>query len=126
MKNPIQYTLFVQRVSALVLAGSAFFLALCIFLLDPTTSLFIIGLFLVLLFALLVSGLNLLAFWWLFFIRKEIITVMQVNRIIGQSCISTVTIIAALVLQQTQQLNILSGGVLCGMYILYQLWAISE
>jgi len=74
----------------------------------------------------LASILILTAFWWFFSIRKEILTIDQVNKLIGQGIISSAFIILFLVMQQTRTLNLLTGSIMLLVYILYQIWANSE
>ena len=124
--NPVEYTLAWQRL-LVILAGVSFLIgAAIVALLDPTVNFGFIYLFLAVLFVFLASVLILVAFWWFFSIRKEILTIDQVNRLIGQGIISSAFIILFLVMQQTRTLNLLTGSIMLLVYILYQIWANSE
>jgi len=124
--NPVEYTLAWQRL-LVILAGVSFLIgAAIVALLDPTVNFGFIYLFLAVLFVFLASILILTAFWWFFSIRKEILTIDQVNKLIGQGIISSAFIILFLVMQQTRTLNLLTGSIMLLVYILYQIWANSE
>jgi len=124
--NPVEYTLAWQRL-LVILAGVSFLIGTAIVaLLDPTVNFGFIYLFLAVLFVFLASVLILIAFWWFFSIRKEILTIDQVNKLIGQGIISSAFIILFLVMQQTRTLNLLTGSIMLLVYILYQIWANSE
>jgi len=124
--NPVEYTLAWQRL-LVILAGVSFLIgAAIVALLDPTVNFGFVYLFLAVLFVFLASILILTAFWWFFSIRKEILTIDQVNRLIGQGIISSAFIILFLVMQQTRTLNLLTGSIMLLVYILYQIWANSE
>ena len=124
--NPVEYTLAWQRL-LVILAGISFLIgAAIVALLDPTVNFGFVYLFLAVLFVFLASILILTAFWWFFSIRKEILTIDQVNRLIGQGIISSAFIILFLVMQQTRTLNLLTGSIMLLVYILYQIWANSE
>ena len=124
--NPVEYTLAWQRL-LVILAGVSFLIgAAIVALLDPTINFGFVYLFLAVLFVFLASILILTAFWWFFSIRKEILTIDQVNRLIGQGIISSAFIILFLVMQQTRTLNLLTGSIMLLVYILYQIWANSE
>jgi hypothetical protein len=124
--NPVEYTLAWQRL-LVILAGVSFLIgAAIVALLDPTINFGFVYLFLAVLFVFLASILILTAFWWFFSIRKEILTIDQVNKLIGQGTISSAFIILFLVMQQTRTLNLLTGSIMLLVYILYQIWANSE
>lgn len=124
--NPVEYTLAWQRL-LVILAGVSFLIgAAIVALLDPTVNFGFVYLFLAVLFVFLASVLILVAFWWFFSIRKEILTIDQVNKLIGQGIISSAFIILFLVMQQTRTLNLLTGSIMLLVYILYQIWANSE
>jgi len=124
--NPVEYTLAWQRL-LVILAGVSFLIgAAIVALLDPTVNFGFVYLFLAVLFVFLASVLILAAFWWFFSIRKEILTIDQVNKLIGQGIISSAFIILFLVMQQTRTLNLLTGSIMLLVYILYQIWANSE
>ena len=124
--NPVEYTLAWQRL-LVILAGVSFLIgAAIVALLDPTVNFGFVYLFLAVLFVFLASVLILIAFWWFFSIRKEILTIDQVNKLIGQGIISSAFIILFLVMQQTRTLNLLTGSIMLLVYILYQIWANSE
>jgi hypothetical protein len=124
--NPVEYTLAWQRL-LVILAGVSFLIgAAIVALLDPTVNFGFVYLFLAVLFVFLASILILAAFWWFFSIRKEILTIDQVNKLIGQGIISSAFIILFLVMQQTRTLNLLTGSIMLLVYILYQIWANSE
>jgi len=124
--NPVEYTLAWQRL-LVILAGVSFLIGTAIVaLLDPTVNFGFVYLFLAVLFVFLASILILIAFWWFFSIRKEILTIDQVNKLIGQGIISSAFIILFLVMQQTRTLNLLTGSIMLLVYILYQIWANSE
>ena len=124
--NPVEYTLAWQRL-LVILAGVSFLIGTAIVaLLDPTVNFGFVYLFLAVLFVFLASILILAAFWWFFSIRKEILTIDQVNKLIGQGIISSAFIILFLVMQQTRTLNLLTGSIMLLVYILYQIWANSE
>jgi hypothetical protein len=124
--NPVEYTLAWQRL-LVILAGVSFLIgAAIVALLDPTVNFGFVYLFLLVLFVFLASVLILVAFWWFFSIRKEILTIDQVNKLIGQGIISSAFIILFLVMQQTRTLNLLTGSIMLLVYILYQIWANSE
>ena len=124
--NPVEYTLAWQRL-LVILAGVSFLIgAAIVALLDPTVNFGFVYLFLAVLFVFLASILILTAFWWFFSIRKEILTIDQVNKLIGQGIISSAFIILFLVMQQTRTLNLLTGSIMLLVYIFYQIWANSE
>ena len=124
--NPVEYTLAWQRL-LVILAGVSFLIGTAIVaLLDPTVNFGFVYLFLAVLFVFLASILILTAFWWFFSIKKEILTIDQVNKLIGQGIISSAFIILFLVMQQTRTLNLLTGSIMLLVYILYQIWANSE
>jgi len=124
--NPVEYTLIWQRI-LVILAGVSFLTGTAIVaFLDPTVNFSFVYLFLAVLFVFLSSILILVAFWWFFSIRKEILTIDQVNRLIGQGVISSAFLIFFLVMQQTQTLNLWNGLIMILIYILYQIWANSE
>jgi hypothetical protein len=124
--NPVEYTIALQRFF-LILAGTSFLgLALIMVFLDPTVNLYYIFIFLGILFLLLISLITLLAFWWFFSIKKEILTIPQVNQLVSQSTISSGMIVMVLALQQTRQLTLWSGLIIIICYALYQLWANSK
>lgn len=124
--NPVEYTIALQRLF-FITAGSSFLgLASIMVFLDPTDSLYYVYAFLGVLFLFTLSLITLLAFWWFFSMKKEILTIAQVNKIVGQSTISSGLIIAVLALQQTRQLTLWSGLIIIVCYALYQLWANSK
>jgi len=124
--NPVEYTLAWQRL-LVIPAGVSFLIgAAIVALLDPTVNFGFVYLFLAVLFVFLASILILTAFWWFFSIKKEILTIDQVNKLIGQGIISSAFIILFLVMQQTRTLNLLTGSIMLLVYILYQIWANSE
>jgi len=125
-KNPIQYTLYIQQLSVGSFIVSSIILLSLLFLADPTSGFWVMASFLFFLGIILTSIANLFAFWWFFFFKKEIISISQVHKIVGQSLISSVILISLLVMQQTKQLNIATFIVLCAIYLLYQAWAWSE
>ncbi len=124
--NPIEYTISLQRLFLITAGGSFFGICCMLVFVDPTENINYIFGFLAILFLFFVSIITLMAFWWFLSIKKEILTVSQVNKIIGQSCISSATIIMVLSLQQTQQLNIWTGLLVLTCYSLYQVWANSK
>ncbi len=124
--NPVEYTIALQRLFFITSGASFLGLAAMVVFLDPTKSFTYIYAFLGVLFLFLISIIVLLAFWWFFSIKKEILTVTQVNKIVGQSVISSAMILATLALQQTRQLTLWTGLFLIICYVLYQIWANSK
>ncbi len=124
--NPVEYTISLQRLF-LITAGASFFGICCMLVfIDPTENINYVFVFLAILFLFFVSIITLIGFWWFLSIKKEILTVSQVNKIVGQSCISSAIIVMTLSLQQTQQLNIWTGLLTLVCYSLYQVWANSK
>jgi hypothetical protein len=124
--NPIQYVktlriwLFISMVLS-TLGGVAMVLSL-----DPTiNNLYIFG-FLALLLIFLTSFVGVLGLWWFFDERRRLLTISQINQIIYQSLITSCVAVCVLVMNQTNQLNIVSGSIVLGCYFLYQLWANSN
>ena len=124
--DPVEYAIILQRVFFAVLGVSFILIVLLMVIFDPTVSTFYIYAFLILLYLFLFSGISLLSFWWFFSIKKSILSPGQINQLIGQSLISSIVLVTLVVMHQTKQLNIYSGGVLLLSYGLYQLWVNSE
>ncbi len=124
--NTVEYTLAIQKLFA-VLAGLSFVAisAILVFL-DPTiNNLYVWGLLLSALI-FLTSFLSLFAFWWFFSVKKEILSIVQVNHLIYQSLVSSCIPILLIVMNQTGQLNFWSVVLVFVAYIIYFLWANSE
>lgn len=124
--GPVEYTIFIQRIFFVGAIISFIAFILMMVLLDPTQSIYYMYAFLILLFLFLISIISLIAFWWVFSIRKQILTVYQVNQLVGQSVISSAVVITTLVMHQTKQLNLWTGLFIIGCYGLYQIWVNSE
>ncbi len=120
--NPVEYSIALQRLFFITAGTSFLALAAIMVFLDPTLNLAYVYLFLAVLFLFLLSLIVLLAFWWFFTLKKEILTVSQVNKILGQSLISSGVIITVLAMQQTRQLTIWTGLFIIICYLLYQIW----
>jgi hypothetical protein len=124
--DPVEYTLNLQRLFV-ILAGLSFAggSAMLVFLDPKVNSLYVWG-FLGLCLIFLTSLISLLAFWWFFSIRKEILTIVQVNQVVYQSLISASVLVLLLVMQQTGQLNFWSGCLVLIVYMFYELWVNAE
>jgi len=126
IQSPIAYILQVQRIAISLVLCSILAIIVWLFFFDPTDSFFVLASFLILWAVLIAASFVLLSFWWYFSVQKHIVSVSQVHKIIGQSCISSTILITLAVMQQTQQLNVVTFAILVGTYILYQLWAASD
>jgi len=124
--NPVEYTLNLQRV--LVILGALGFVSLSLILvfLDPNQNSLYIWVFLSILLIFSTSLISLLAFWWFFSVRKEILSVNQVNNLVYQSLITGAIVVLLIVMNQTKQLNIWTAILVIITYIFYQLWINSE
>ena len=120
--NPITYTLNLQRALFLIFGLSFISLSLVLVFLDPYINSLYIWVFLAVLFVLLTSGISLLAFWWFFNIKKEILTIIQVNSLVYQSAITSVVTLLLIVMQQTRVLTIWTGLLVMTVYSLYLVW----
>jgi len=124
--NQVEYTLLIQKI--FLIAAGASFLGICSVLvfLDPyDNSLYVWG-FLILFYILLMSLISLLVFWWYFGLKKEILSINQVNSILYQSSVSAIVAVTMIVLNQTNQLNPVSVGIVVVIYIVYWLWFTSK
>lgn len=124
--NPVEYTLNLQRLFV-ILAGLSFagVASMLVFLNPNDNSLYVWGV-LILGLVLLTSFISLMAFWWFFSVRKEILSIPEVNQIVYQSLVSGAALILLLVMQQTGQLNFWSGMLILAVYAFYEVWANGE
>jgi hypothetical protein len=120
--NPIDYTLTLQRILA-ILTGVSFFSIISILVfLNPAENFWYIFVFLAFLSVFFTSIITLVSFWWVFSIRKKVLRVSQVNDIVYQSIILSMILIFVLVLNQTEQLNLFTVVSLLTTYFFYHLW----
>jgi hypothetical protein len=124
--NPVEYTLLTQRLFAILTGLSFVGLSAILVFLDPYQNSLYIWAFLAVFLIFLTGIITLLAFVWFFTIRKEILSITQVNQVIYQSLISSAVVVFAVVMNQTQQLNIWTAILLIVCYLFYFLWANSE
>jgi hypothetical protein len=121
-KDPVIYTIFCQRFFAIL--GGLFFFLFCfgIVNLNPFDENYYIWIFLSLGWACLSTLLVLISFWWVFSIKKIILEIVEVNKLIYNSWILSLSIFFVLVLYVTNFLSILTlFGVLTS-YVLYRIW----
>ncbi len=111
-----------QRILFLLFGASFVGLACVLVFLNPFQSGLYIILFLLGSVLFLFSAANLLIFWWIYSIKKVILTIVQVNRIVYQGLISSLVAIFYLIMYQTGALNIWSGAIVFIVYFLYELW----
>lgn len=124
--NPIQYTVRLQRIVALMVGVS--FLGLSAVLTftnpyDPNSGVFAFWLFLAVVFVFLACTTLLLAFWWVFAVQKQILMVSQVNQLVYQSLVSSAFLLTAFILNHTQNLNIVNFLVLLAVFAMYYWWS---
>jgi hypothetical protein len=124
--NPIQYVkklrIWLLLISFLSLSGEF----LIVTFLDPLINNLYIFAFLSTLLIFLTCFISFLGLWWFFDERRRLLNITQINQIIYQSLITSVIGVCALVMNQTNQLNIVSAMILLGSYFLYQLWSNSN
>jgi len=120
--QPIQYTLNLQRIFLLIMAASVFGIVNLILWVDPYREVWAVWL-LWLMVGIILSGIQLFGFfWWYFFVRSQILTIVQVNTLLYQSLVGGVFAVLLLVLIQTQQLNYFNGGIMAASYAAYTLF----
>lgn len=124
--NPVEYTLNLQRVLVILASLGFVSLSLILVFLDPNQNSLYIWIFLTILLIFSTSVISLIAFWWFFSVKKEILSVVQVNNLIYQSLITGGVLILLLVMNQTKLLNIWTALLVLVTYIFYQLWINSE
>jgi hypothetical protein len=124
--NPIRYVkkLRIWLISTLLLSMvGGFFI---ITLLDPSLNNLYIFAFLSTLMVFLTCLVSILGLWWFFDERRRLLNISQINQIVYQSLITSSIVVCALVMNQTNQLNLISVMILIGGYLLYQLWSNSN
>lgn len=120
-KDPVQYTLKVQRIILIIASLSFLALAMVVSLLDPFLEANIwIFLFLIIIF--IGSVINLLNFWWVFSITKKILTIEEVQKLLYHGFFTSLILTSALVFHITNSLNLTSFLGLLLTYILYKYW----
>lgn len=93
---------------------------------DPYDNSAYMWVFLALLFMFLVGCFSLLVFWWFFAYKKQILSVPHVNLIVYNSAVTATVVITCIVLNQTQQFNSVTAGIVIAVYVLYWLWFASR
>jgi hypothetical protein len=124
--NPIRYVkkLRIWLISTLLLSMvGGFFI---ITLLDPSLNNLYVFAFLSTLMVFLTCLVSILGLWWFFDERRRLLSISQINQIVYQSLITSSIVVCALVMNQTNQLNLISVMILIGGYLLYQLWSNSN
>ena len=124
--NAVEYTLNIQKLFTVLCGLSFVAISAQLVFLDPTVSGLYIWGFLLAFLIFLTSLISLLSFWWFFSLKKEILSVVQVNHLIYQSLVSSCIPILFIVMNQTGQLNLWSGILVFVAYCIYFLWANSE
>lgn len=124
--NVVEYTLAIQKLFTVLTGLSFVAISAQLVFLDPNSNALYIWSFLLSIVIFLCSVISLLAFWWFFSVRKEILSIQQVNHLIYQSLISTCLPVLLIVMNQTGQLNFLSGILILVAYAIYFLWINSE
>jgi hypothetical protein len=124
--NPVEYTINLQRFLLLSCGFSFVGLSSLLVFVDPFENKVYIWAFLAVVAVFLTSIVSLLAFWWFFTIRKQILPIYQVNQLVYQSMMTSAVVILLLVMQQTAILNLWTGVLVLVIYILYELWINAE
>lgn len=120
--QPIQYTLNLQRIFLLLMALSIFGLVNLLLLVNPYSEAWAVWLLWALVWIIL-SGIQLFGFfWWYFFVKSQILTIVQVNTLLYQSLVGGMFGVLLLVLIQTEQLNYFNGGIMIASYTAYTLF----
>lgn len=110
--NQVDYTLSLQRVLLLTGSISFFTLVLVSFFVSPIQNPEYIFLILFLIWVFLTSIFSLLGYWWVFNIRKEIISIKQSNLTAWQGAFQSSLVVVYLTLSQAnmwQQWMLLVG-----------------
>jgi len=122
LKDPIGYTIQVQRILLLTFGLSFLSLAVLLSLFDPYNNNFYIGVLFFLLLIFASSLFTLINFWWIFSIQKKILEITEVNKVLYHAGFVSALLIGLLVLQITQFLdNFYFLGFLVS-YCFYRLW----
>ncbi|NJL97226.1 hypothetical protein HC864_05495 [Candidatus Gracilibacteria bacterium] len=124
--TPIEYASLIKKWFWMQFSISLVAFFGIIFLLNPYDSNLYIWAFLISFVFVLFSALLLVALSFFQNQQSRILTISQINQLVYQSIISSVTFALILVLVQTNTFNIISMGVVLFCYVLYQLWANSQ
>ena len=82
--NVVEYTLAIQKLFTVLTGLSFVAISAQLVFLDPNSNALYIWSFLLSIVIFLCSVISLLAFWWFFSVRKEILSIQQVNHLIYQ------------------------------------------
>jgi hypothetical protein len=120
-RDPIVYTIYIQRFVLITTAVSFLALASIVSLLDPFNQVNF-WLFLFVLLVFLACVFCLISFWWVFSIQKKILTTIEVHSLLYHSSALSLVVVSILVFQVTGNLNslILLGHLVS--YLLYRIW----
>jgi hypothetical protein len=121
--NPVDYTLNLQRITALVAGASFLGLSAILTFLNPYEGVFNFWLFLFALFVFVSCSIVLVSFWWVFGVQKQILMVGQVNQLLYQSLVSSAFLMLAFILNHTQNLSLTNFLILLGVYLMYCYWS---
>lgn len=124
--DQVEYALNVQRLSLLGAGGGFLILAAIVGLLDPYSNQYYIFGFLGVIFFFLTSLIILLIFGWVSVIKREVLSIFEVNQVVYQSLISSCVIVFIIALNQTAQLNAWTLILTISSYLIYWIWSHSR
>jgi hypothetical protein len=103
--NQIEYAVSLQRI--LAIASSIAFFSLCLVLIftSPFVSPVYIWLVLFLLWLILSSIFSLIGYWWVFSIRKEIISILEANLVVSKSSFLALSLVYLLTNYNSKSIN---------------------
>ncbi len=121
-RDPIEYTLRMQRIM-LILAGLSFlFVASILAFLDPFESKNNVWLALLFLTSLATAINTLVNFWWVFSIKKELLTIREVNKLVYQSFALALVYFMLFIFYLADELSVINFLGTVVVYIFYRFW----
>ncbi len=124
--NPIEYKNLIKKWFWFQLLISIAMFVVIVVLLNPNANQLYIWAFMIDSVVVIFSILAIISLTFFEKKKDRTLTIANTNQIIYQSLISSSVIITIMVLGQTNNLNILSFGLVIFCYVLYQIWINSE
>ena len=117
--NQIEYSISLQRI--LAISGGIAFFCLCLALIftSPLDNSNYIWLMLTLIWFILTVIFSLIGYWWVFSIKKQIISILHSNLIVSKSSFISLSLVYLLVSYLSQNLNILVVSSIIGINIVF-------
>jgi len=120
-RDPIDYTLKVQRIIFILASLSFFGLTFIVSFLDPFLDANF-WLFIFVCITFLSCLFSLLFFWWVFSIEKKILTILEIQKLLYHGFFLSLVTVTLLVFYITNTLNSTSFLGILVSYILYRNW----